>query len=229
MIVYTDPQGTEAWREARRGVITASRFKDCRDRLKNGALSAAATLYAMDVARERVGGKAADVFVNAAMRFGTEQEPIARVAYEVKAGNMVDTAGFITTDDRLFGVSVDGLIDEDGIWECKTIVSSDTLFKSVVDRDISAYRDQCVGAMWLLGRRWVDLTLWAPDLPGDAALTIVRIERDDDEMQRLEDDLVSFETLVRGYEARLRQRLLRDAQSQPAARASVVPTAERQK
>src|SRR5690606_17976907 len=67
MIVYTDPQGSEAWHEARRGVITGSRFKDCRDynqptaaEKKEGATRGKPSKklldYAMDVARGRVGG-----------------------------------------------------------------------------------------------------------------------------------------------------------------------------
>ena len=50
------------------------------------------------------------------------------------------------------------------IIEIKTLVSSDTLFTALVDGDHSAYIDQINGAMWLLGRKWCDLILWAPDL-----------------------------------------------------------------
>lgn len=216
------PQGTDEWAAARRGVITASRFKDCRDKLKNGELSSKAKLYAMDVARERAGGTAAQVYVNAAMRFGQEQEPIGRQAYEDKTGLLVEQVGFAYTEDRKFGASVDGLIDDDGIWECKTMVSSDTLFKAVVDGDIGEYRDQCLGAMWLLGRKWVDLTLWAPDLP-DAKLTIVRINRDDDEIERLESDLVAFERLVSQYEAKLRALTASQAPTPEPAKAATTP------
>ena len=53
---------------------------------------------------------------------------------EARTGNLVDEAGFITTDDGKFGVSVDGLVDDDGIIEIKTMVSSDTLFTAVVAR-----------------------------------------------------------------------------------------------
>lgn len=204
MIVWsTAPQGTTEWLDARRGIITASRFRDARDRLKNGDLSAKATLYAMDVARERVGGKAPEVFVNAAMRFGQEQEQHARMAYEDATGNLVELAGFAYTEDRKFGVSVDGLIDDPGVWECKAMVSSDTLFKAVVDGDISDYVDQCNGAMWLLHRQWVDLCLWAPDLP-DHKLKVIRITRNEETIDKLVADLVSFERLVSQYEARLR-------------------------
>lgn len=192
-IIYTDEQGSEAWLAARKGVITGSRFKDCRDRLKNGQPSKKCLDYAKDVAREREGGEPMPVFTNGAMRIGTEQEPVARMIYERKTGNIVDEAGFITTHDRLFGVSVDGLVDDDGIIEIKTMVSSDTLFTAFVDGDISGYIDQCNGAMWLLGRKWVDLVLWVHDL---AAMKIIRINRDDDVINALESDLVEFERMV---------------------------------
>lgn len=197
LIFHKAPQGTPEWLEARRGVITGSRFKDCRDRLKNGEPSKKCLGYAMDVSRERAGGKAGEVFVNAAMRFGTEQEPYARSAYEAKTGRFVDEAGFITTGDGKFGVSVDGLIESDGIIEIKTMVSSDTLFTAVVSGDISEYVDQCNGAMWLLGRQWVDLVLWAPDLKAiGRELTIVRINRDDNAIEAMEADLMDFERRV---------------------------------
>lgn len=201
------PQGTDEWLAARRGRITGSQFRVTRDRLKNGEYTSKAKLYAMDTARERVGGKAADVYVNAAMRFGTEQEPLARVAYEDKTGHLVEEVGFAYTTDGKFGVSVDGLVDSDGMVEIKTMVSSDTLFKAVVDADHSEYIDQINGAMWLLGRKWCDLILWAPDLPA-GQLTVVRINRKESDIEALEDDLVKFERMVSDYESKLRRALM---------------------
>lgn len=206
MIFHDHPQGSEAWLEARRGVITASRFKDARDKLKGGGSSKACLGYAFDIARERVGGKAPQKFQNAAMRTGTEQESFARLAYESRTGELVEETGFFTTDDRLFGVSVDGLVGDDGIIEIKTMVSSDTLFTAVVKGDTSEYIDQCNGAMWLLGRLWVDLILWAPDLePIGKHLTIKRIARDDDVINLLEADLLQFAALVSDLESQLRK------------------------
>lgn len=206
LIFHKEPQGSPEWLEARRGVITGSRFKDCRDRLRSKEPSKNCLNYAMDVARERAGGKAAEVFVSSVMRFGTEQEPHARAAYEAATGRFVEEAGFITTDDRKFGVSVDGLVDEDGIVEIKTMVSSNTLFTAVVSGDISEYVDQCNGAMWLLGRQWVDLVLWAPDLEAiGRKLTIVRIKRDDDAIEALEADLLDFERRVTRFHQQLTQ------------------------
>jgi hypothetical protein len=217
VIIYNDPQGSEAWLEARRGVITGSRFKDARDYKKLTAADAKAGKtrgepsdkllgYAMDIARERFGGIVPPVFVNGAMKMGTQEEPVARLEYEAETGNLVTEAGFITTDDARFGVSVDGMVGDDGLIEIKTMVSSKTLFKAIVEADHSDYIDQCNGAMWLLGRKWVDLVLWAPDIAaaGGKGLHIVRVTRNDDVVNELEADLMAFAALVDDFERRLR-------------------------
>lgn len=206
MIHHSAPQGSEEWLLARRAVITGSRFRDARDCLKSGKPSDKQLGYARDVARERVGGMVPATYANAAMRTGTEQEPIAKLNYEEETGLLVHSAGFITTDDARFGVSVDGLVGDDGVIEIKTMVSSNTLFKAIVEEDHSDYIDQCNGAMWLLGRKWTDLVLWAPDLAsaGRKGLHIIRIERDDDEIEKLEADLMKFAVLVDEFETKLR-------------------------
>lgn len=194
-------QGSEEWLTARRGKITGSRFKDARDKLKGGQPSKVCLGYAMDVARERIGGSAPSKFQNAAMRTGTEQEPFARAMYEARTGHMVDEAGFYLSDDAVFGLSPDGLIDDDGVLEIKTMVSSDTLFTAVADGDVSAYMDQCHGYLWLLGRKWVDLVLWVPDL---SHMAIHRIHRNEDAIEAMEADLIAFAKLVTQYENTLR-------------------------
>ena len=84
------------------------------------------------------------------------------------------------------------------------MVSASTLFSAMVDGDISEYRDQCMFGLWHFALDWVDLCLWCPDLQ---ALHVIRIERDEDEIQRLEDDMVAFDKLVSEYEAKLRAKL----------------------
>lgn len=196
-------QGSGEWMAARRGKITGSRFKDARDKLRDGKTPSKACLsYAMDVARERVGGSAPAKFQNAAMRTGTEQEPFARAMYEARTGYMVDEAGFYLSDDAVFGLSPDGLIDADGVLEVKTMVASDTLFTAVADGDVSAYMDQCMGYLWLLGRQWVDLVLRVPDL---GHMVIKRIHRDESAIEALELDMLEFSALVSRYESALRK------------------------
>lgn len=202
LIFHTAPQGSEEWLEARRGVITASRFGASKDIKKNGEPGSEFLGYAYDIARERCGGLAPSKFQSAAMRTGTEEEPKARSAYEAETGNIVTEAGFITTDDRAFGVSVDGLVDDEGAIEIKTMVSSQTLFTAYVRNDFSAYLDQCYGAMWLLGLKWVDLVLWAPDLP--CQIKIHRINRDEEKISELEQNLLRLRAKALEFEAELR-------------------------
>lgn len=230
MIHHDHPQGSDEWKAARKGCITGSRFKDARDRLadkpekvdkktgevtpaQRGAPSAKQLGYAMDTARERVGGTVPPTYQNQAMKFGSEQEPEARIAYESLTGNLVQEVGFITTNDGLFGLSPDGLIDDDGVLEIKTMVSSATLFQAVADGDISEYIDQCNGYLWLFGRKWVDLVLWCPDLePLGLQMTIHRITRDESAIEALEADLVSFSKLVAEFENKLRSKATPDLQ-----------------
>ena len=215
MIHHNHEQGSDEWLAVRKGCITGSRFRDCREKLKGGQPSKACIAYAMDIARERVGGRAPAKFQNAAMRTGTEQEPLARLAYERRTGNLVEEVGFITTDDGLYGLSPDGLIDDDGVLEIKTMVSSDTLFAAVAEGDVSAYMDQCLGYLWLLGRKWVELVLWVPDLNH---MVIKRITRDENAIEALEADLLAFARLVKGYEDTLRAALaINDEQAKQAA------------
>ena len=215
MIHHDHPQGSPEWLAVRRGVVTGSRFKDCRDYkaptaaqkkegITRGEPSSKLLSYAYDTARERLGGVAPAKFQSAAMRMGTEQEGPARLAYERRTRNLVEEVGFFTTEDRLFGLSPDGLIDDDGVLEIKTMVSSDTLFTAVAHGDVSEYMDQCLGYLWLLGRQWVDLCLWVPDLEH---LTIRRITRDENAIEALEADLMAFAVMVRKNEMLLRQAL----------------------
>lgn len=196
------PQGSPEWLQARRGRITGSRFRDALDRTAKGELSAKAKLYAFDTARERFGGSVAPVFVNSAMRMGTEQEPLARAAYEAETGNVVLEAGFAVTLDGRFGCSVDGLVGDDGIIEIKTLVGSDMLFTAMVDGDCSTYMAQMLGGMWILGRQWCDLILWAPDLP-IGAMKITRISRDEAAIAKLAASLLEFDAVVEKHFARL--------------------------
>lgn len=217
MIFHNAPQGSEQWLADRAGVITASRYKDCRDfkaptaaekkeGKTRGEPSSKCLGYAAQVAVERIAGRPIDrTFQSWQMREGQEQEPRAREAYDLETGNIVQEVGLVTTDDRLFGYSPDGFIGTDGLLEIKTLLSGDQIVKVIGQGDVSDYIDQCMGGLWLTGRQWIDLVLWAPALePIGRHLTIKRIERDETEIEALETDLLTFAALVRERERMLR-------------------------
>lgn len=198
-------QGSPEWKQARAGKVTASRAKDARDKLKSGAASGKQIAYACQVALERVSHQPADAtFENWQMREGHVQEPIARAAYERHTGNLVDEVGAFATDDDLFLYSPDGLIDDDGLLEVKTLFSPERIMTIVGNGDTSDFEDQCMFGLWLTGRKWIDLVVWVPSLEH---MVIKRITRNEDAIEALEADLMAFSRLVTQYETTLRAAL----------------------
>lgn len=212
MLIVECRQGSPEWHTARAGVITASMFSTARKRLKSGPnkgeYSEAAKDYAFRVAIERISGQPLDEgFETWQMRRGHELEEEARIAHESKTGLLVDLAGFVLTDDRKYGASADGLIDHDGGCEYKAFVSPEKLRSIIVGGDISEVADQIQGCMWITGRSWWHFCLYCPALaPAGKALTMHHVQRDDDYIETLEQDLIQFEKLVTEYETILRAR-----------------------
>lgn len=205
-------QGSETWLQARAGVITASMFKVARERLKSGKnagdFTQAAKKYAFTLAIERISGKPLNEgFETWQMKRGHELEPMARARHEEEAGVIVETAGFVTTDDGCFGASADGLIGNDGGSEYKCLVSPDSLMPVLLEDDIAEYMDQIQGCMWITGRKWWDYGLYCPAL-ADIKLDLYwkRIDRDDDYIEAMERDLIAFRGLVLQYESTLRRK-----------------------
>lgn len=204
-ILTSFEQGSPEWKQARAGKVTASRAKDARDKLKSGAASGKQIAYACQVALERVSGQPADAtFENWQMREGHVQEPIARAAYERRTGNLVDEVGAFATDDDLFLYSPDGVIDNDGLLEVKTLFSPERIMTIVGNGDVSDFIDQCMFGLWLTGRQWIDLVVWVPSLEH---MAVKRITRNEDRIEALESDLMAFARLVTQYETTLRAAL----------------------
>ena len=167
---------------------------------KVGEPSEGAKSYARRLALERICWTVlSDDFETWAMRRGRELEPDARRAHEIRAGVMVEPCGLVLTDDRLFGASADGLIDDDGGSEYKCLVSPDEIF-SVWAGDTSEYDDQMQGGMWITGRQWWDFGMYCPALaPIGRELYLKRIPRDEAHIEALEADLIEFNQLVEQY------------------------------
>jgi len=172
-----------------------------------GGLSNAAKDYAFRLAIERISGKPLDEgFETWQMRRGHELEPMARMEHEAKTGLLVEAAGFVLTDDGLFGGSADGLIGPDGGSEYKCLVSPERLRTVLVDGDVSEFKDQVQGCLWITGRQWWHLCLYCPALePIGKQLHIIECKRDDDYIEGMETDLVEFSREVERMEFSLRR------------------------
>lgn len=208
MKIYDFEQSSPEWLQCRAGKITASRCKDARDVLKSGKPSQKQIAYAAQVAVEKIAGKPVDqVFQNWQMKEGHVQEPRARLAYESLTGNLVDEVGAFATDDDQFLYSPDGIVGDDGLIEIKSLFSPDRIIQIVAGEDYSDFEDQCMFGLWLTGRKWIDLIVWAPSLESiGLSMTIKRIERDEDAIEAMERDLMAFAKVVREYESALRRK-----------------------
>lgn len=175
---------------------------------KIGDWSDAAKDYAFRLAIERISGQPLDEgFETWAMRRGHELEPEARMEHEAQTGLLVERAGFVTTDDGLFGASADGLIDPDGGSEYKCFLAPDKLRPILLDGDVTDVREQAQGCMWLCGRKWWHVGLYCPALAAaDKQFTMIEVARDDDFIERMEADLLEFSAFVSEYEVRLRRK-----------------------
>jgi hypothetical protein len=182
-----------------------------------GEFSATALNYAFQKAVERICQEPLDDGpVTWQMRHGQKQEPHARAAHEDvlerrrKPGasledSMVLPAGFMTTEDGVFGCSVDGLIGTVGGAEYKCLASAKRLRKVILDGDISDFLDQIHGCMWISGRDWWHFGLYVPALkPVGLEFQMVEVQRDDEYIDALEADLLEFSVEVNRYEDRLR-------------------------
>ena len=181
-------QGSDEWLEARLGLVTASCFSDVMakgqgiTRLK----------YMRRVVSERLTGRLAESYFNRDMERGKEQEPYARMKYEAKTGNLVEEIGFIRHSSLLAGCSPDGLIDDDGGIEIKSV--NPTVQIETIERGSYPYEHapQVQGNLWITGRDWWDFVSYSPDMPGHLKLYVFRVERNEEYIRNLEAEVIRF-------------------------------------
>jgi predicted phage-related endonuclease len=180
MIFIDAPQGSEAWLQARAGLLTGSRAADMLATIKSGE-AAARRDYRIQLVTERLTGRPADQgFISAEMTWGTETEPMARAAYECATGNLARETGFIRHAELLAGCSLDGDVDGlEGIIEIKCPKSS-THIQYLLDNKVpSKYIPQITHNLWITGAKWADFISFDPRLPEHLQLFVCRVNAAD--------------------------------------------------
>lgn len=111
---------------------------------------------------------------NIATRYGTENEPMALMHYELVTGLFTDKAYFVPYEDWL-GASPDALLNDDGLVELKCPYSrrKDADFKSITDQP--HYMAQMQVQMFVTGRDFCDFFQWS-----QKGHKLERVWRDDD-------------------------------------------------
>ena len=185
-------QKSEEWFKARLGKVTASRVADVLAKTKTG-YSASRDNYMAQLVVERLTNTQAETFTNAAMQWGTDQEPFARAAYEVAQNVMVEETGLVDHPTiPMAGASPDGLIGEDGLVEIKcpnTATHIDTLLTQTVP---GKYITQMQFQMACTGRQWCDFVSFDPRMPAKAQLFVKRVMRDEAFIKEIETEIKKF-------------------------------------
>ena len=182
-------QRTEEWFAARLGKVTASKVSAVLAK-KDSATRAD---YLTDLVLERLTNKQQEFYQNDAMQWGTDTEPQARMAYEAFKGVLVDEMGFIDHPSiQYFGCSPDGLVEEDGLVEIKCPNSKTHLSTLLNGKIPTKYIPQVQTQMAVMNRQWCDFVSFDPRLPEDLQLFVVRVNRDDEYIAKLEEEVVAF-------------------------------------
>lgn len=202
MQVINIEQGTQEWHDARKGVVTGTRFKDVVTPAK-GELSKSSVKYMYELVAERMGATV-EFFSNEHMQRGNELEDDARTAYEFLKDCEVLEVGFCVDDNNTIGVSPDGLIGEEGGLEIKC--PKETTHISYLDDGglPLIYKPQVQGSMWVTDRKWWDFMSYHPQLPP----LIIRVLRDEEYIEKMDKGITKFSKDVLELEDKLRKKYL---------------------
>ncbi len=185
-------QGTPEWFAARLGKVTASRVADVIAKTKTG-YSASRESYLVELALERITGTRQEGFTNDAMRWGTDNEPLARAAYEARTGELVEEVGLLLHPRiEQAGASPDGLVGLDGQIEIKCPNSATHVRTLRTGKPEGKYVTQMQWQLACTGRAWCDFISFDPRMPEGLQLFVTRIKRDDDLIKDLEAEVAKF-------------------------------------
>lgn len=204
-------QGSSEWFESRIGMLGSSRIADAIRKAKRestGELQCRADLR-IDLAVERITKKPMEHYVSKWMERGTELEPLARAAYELRKEVDVRQVGFVLHPSiQWAGCSPDGLVGNDGLVEFKcpkSTTHAEYLLGEVVP-------EQYVPQMtWQLaccpGYQWNDFVSYCPDFPEPLDLFICRLPRDEQRIAAMEEEAKKFLAEVEAVTVRLKHGL----------------------
>ena len=185
------------WFAQRCGKATASRIADIVAKTKSGYSTSRAN-YMAQLVVERMTTQVAESYTNAAMEWGTEQEPFARAAYEAKTGVLVDEVGAIDHPSiAMSAASPDGLVVDKnnaslGCLEIKCPNTAQHISTLLGEEVAKKYYDQMQWQMACTGRYWCDFVSYDPRMPEGLQLFVKRVARNDTYLAELEVEVIQF-------------------------------------
>lgn len=201
-------QGSEEWFASRLGKVTASRVADVMSKGRGSAPSATRKNYMMELLCERLSGTQVELFQSAAMRRGTELEPLARVSYELTKGVSVDLVPLIDHPTiSMFGASPDGVVGDSGLLEIKCPNTAQHIAVMQSGKHDPQYEWQMLAQMSCTGRDWVDFVSYDDRLPPPLDYVCYRFERDPARIIEMEREITAFLRELDALEKQMRERM----------------------
>lgn len=186
-------QGSDEWKLARLGHVTASNMADVMSKGKGSAEAMGRYKYKVRLVAERLTQTAAESFSNAAMEWGVEQEQFACIEYEATKNVFVERTGFwLHPTIQWLGVSPDRLVGDDGLIEVKCPNTTTHLGYLFENRIPPEYYKQIQCQLWVTDREWCDFVSYDPRLPKRNQLLIVRTERDESLIAEMKAETLKF-------------------------------------
>lgn len=190
-------QGSDEWHQIRCGLITASELKLILTPTLKLANNEKTRAHVWELAAQRISNYVEPTYIGDDMLRGHEDEIDARSLY-AKNFAAVDEVGFVTNDRWGFtlGCSPDGLVDDDGMIECKSRRQKFQI-QTICEwyRDGSApidYLLQVQGAMLICERKWCDLISYS----GGLHMLPMRVHADEAIQTAIEDAAAETESKV---------------------------------
>jgi hypothetical protein len=202
MIVIDCLQRDAVWHRTRHGIVTASRVADAiaKRKPKKGQPPeeveelACRRDYRLQLVSEILTGISVDHYVSPAMEYGTENEPLARAAYEMAAGMDVEQVGFVLHPTiARGGCSPDGIIGTDGLVEFK-VPASTTHIQYLIDGMVpDQYIPQMMFQMACCERQYCDFVSHDPRMKDESLQTFIcRLPRDNAVIAAMEAEVLVF-------------------------------------
>ena len=190
--VFDVEQGSPEWFEARRGVVTASRFSDV---LSKGQ-GITRRKYLLTLAGEAITGEVAESYSNAHMERGHVMEGDARDLYAFAKDVEPMLVGFMRRGRA--GASPDSLVGDNGMLEIKSKLPHLQIDMLEKNKLPSEHVAQVQGQLLVSGREYCDFVSYWPKLP----LFCIRVERDEKYIAALEQAIADFVGELDGYIAK---------------------------
>jgi hypothetical protein len=195
-------QGTDAWLDQRRGMVTASVVGQLvtASTLKVAKNDYSRALTAQLVA-ERITGWTDPQYVSDDMLRGHEDEPRARDLYSEHFAPVVESGFMVRTEDNWkLGYSPDGLVGDDGLIEVKSRRPKKHLTTILSGEVPPENMAQLQAGLLVSGREWIDYISYCGGMP----LWVKRVLPDERWFDAITDAVITFEEnaaeMVTAYE-----------------------------